>query len=82
MKKQSRATATSEKNEQYRRKLCLRIDGLQLAHGETSTNMFQKVKEICAESNQDVPDLNVDRAHRIGKVYFARIKKVNCLSII
>ena len=83
LKKQSRAIAAPcEEIEQYRRRLCLRIAGVPLAHGEASTNMFQKVKEICAESNLDIPDSNVGRAHGIGKVYFARIKKVNCLSII
>ena len=44
--------------------------------------MLEKVKEICAESNLEIPDSNLDRAHRIGKPYFDKIKKVKWKSII
>ena len=44
--------------------------------------MLEKVKEICAESNLEIPDSNLDRAHRIGKPYFGKIKKVKCKSTI
>ena len=40
------------------------------------------MKEICAESNLEIPDSNLDRTHRIGKPYFDKIKKVKCKSII
>ena len=40
------------------------------------------MKEICAESNLEIPDSNLDRAHRIGKPYFDKIRKVNYKSII
>ena len=49
---------------------------------ETSSDVLEKVKEICAESNLEIPDSNLDRAHRIGKSYFDKIKKVKCKSII
>ena len=49
---------------------------------ETSSDVLEKVKEIYAESNLEIPDLNLDRAHRIGKSYFDKIKKVKCKSII
>ena len=49
---------------------------------ETSSDALEKVKEIYAESNLEIPDLNLDRAHRIGKSYFDKIKKVKCKSII
>ena len=44
--------------------------------------MLEKVKEICAESNLEIPDSNLDRDHRIGKSYFDRIKNVKCKSIV
>ena len=31
-----------------------------------STNVLEKVDEICAESNLEILDSNVDRAHLIG----------------
>ena len=45
-------------------------------------NVLEKVKEVCRESNLAIPESNVDRAHWIGKVYFGRIKNLNCQSII
>ena len=83
LKKQNRAIAAScEETEQYSRRLCLRIDGVPSVDRETSSDMREKVKEIYAESNLEIPDLNLDRAHRIGKSYFDKIKKVKCKSII
>ena len=50
--------------------------------GEISSDVLENVKEIYAESNLEIPDSNLDRAHRIGKSYFDKIKKVKCKSII
>ena len=58
------------------------IDGVPSVDRETSSGVLEKVKEICAESNLEIPDSNLDRAHRIGKPYFDKIKKVKCKSII
>ena len=44
--------------------------------------MLKKVKEICAASNLEISDSNLDRACRIGKPYFDKLKKANCKSII
>ena len=49
---------------------------------ETASNALEKVKEICAKSNLEIPDSNLDRVHRISKPYFDKIKKVKCKSII
>ena len=76
LKKQNRAIAAScEETEQYSRRLCLRIDGVPPVAKETPSDVLEKVKEICAESNLEI--LN-PKAHRIGKSYFDKIKKVNC----
>ena len=83
LKKQNRAIAVScEETEQYSRRLCLRTDGVPSVDRETSSDVLEKVKEICAESNLEIPDSNLDRAHRIGKSYFDKIKKVKRKSII
>ena len=82
-KNQNRAIAAScEETEQYSRRLCLRIDEVPSVDKETSSDVLEKVKEICAESNLEIPDSNLERAHRIGKSYLDKIKKVNCKSII
>ena len=46
------------KKQQYSRRLCLRIDGVPSVNRETSNDVLEKVKEICAESNLEIPDLN------------------------
>ena len=83
LKKENRAIAASyEETEQYSRRLCLRIDGVPTVDRQTSSDVLEKVKKICAESNLEIPDSNLDRAHRIGKSYFDKIKKVKRKSII
>ena len=68
LKKQNRAiTVSCEETEQYRRILCLRIDGVPFAGTEAFSYVLQKVKKICAESNLDIPDSTLDRAHQISK---------------
>ena len=50
LKKQNRVMAAScEETEQYSRRLCLRIDEVPSVSRETSSNVLEKVKEICAE---------------------------------
>ena len=56
---------------QYHRRLCLRINGMPApAEGERETGdqSLEKVKEIFNELGVDVPDVVIDRAHRIGEV--------------
>ena len=54
LKKQNRTIAAScEETEQYSRRLCLRIDGVPSVDRETSSDVLEKLKEICAQSNLD-----------------------------
>ena len=53
--------------EQYQRRLCLRISGIDMEPKETSESCLEKVKEVFKELKADVPDLAIDRAHRIGQ---------------
>ena len=83
LKKQNTAIAVScEETEQHSRRLCLRTDGVPSVDRETSSDVLEKLKEICAESNLEIADSHLDRAHRIGKSYFDKIQKVRCKSII
>ena len=61
--------SAQEEQEQYSRRLCLRIDGMGLpkkGQNETSEHCLEKVKKIIEEIGVDVPDAVIDRAHRIG----------------
>ena len=54
LKKQNRTIAAScEETEQYSRRLCLGIDGVPSVDTETSSDVLEKLKEICAQSNLD-----------------------------
>ena len=62
----------SDDNEQYHRRLCLRINGVELSEGsdgESGPECFQKVQSILKDDLKlDIPDMSIDRAHRIGSV--------------
>ncbi len=58
-----------ENQEQYSRRLCLRIDGIELPQkgvNESGEEVLGKVKKVFDELEVDVPDTVIDRAHRIG----------------
>ena len=46
-----------------------------------SNDTFEKFKEIL-EIKLEISDSNLDRAHRIGKPYLDKIKRVKCKNII
>ena len=55
--------------EQYHRRLCLRIDGIPAAapgKSESGEQCLTKVKQMFKKLNVKVPDTVIDRAHRIG----------------
>ena len=68
-----------DENEQYGRRLCLRVDGVKSISGETSADVLTNLRKKW-ENNVNVqakwksegvslPDSVIDRAHRIGKKY-------------
>ena len=65
--------SNQESQEQYSRRLCLRIDGIRFpANGnqESSDDVLEKVKHVFNEIGVEVPDAVIDRAHRIGPKSF------------
>ena len=72
----------SEELEQYGRRLCLRIEGVPSVEKETSEEVLEKVKCLVSESGCDIPDVVIDRAHRIGKGYTDKKSNLSCKSII
>ena len=69
----------NDDGEQYQRRLCLRINGIDLpssGENESSDECLQKVHEVFDEIGVDVPDTVIDRAHRIGKMAIIKGKQV------
>ena len=61
-------TLKCDDNEQYSRRCSLRINNIPVPNGEeTAEDVMVKVKEIVKESEADVPDHVIDRAHRVGR---------------
>ena len=71
-----------EELEQCSRRLCLRIDGVPSTDKETSDKVLEKVKSLASESRCGIPDVVIDRAHRIGKEYRDERSNLSCKSII
>ena len=65
----SHLTDRTEEQEQYSRRLCIRIDGIDESKnkGESGDESLEKVKKVFQELKVVVPDAVIDRAHRIGK---------------
>ena len=53
--------------EQYNRRLSLRINGISCEDNETSEDVLEKLKHMMNGIGAAVPDEVLDRAHRIGK---------------
>ena len=75
----TRLNQKCEDQEQYQRRLCLRINGIPAppeGQHETADDCLQKVKAIFEDDLAlNIPDEVIDRAHRIGKVTKIGAKK-------
>ena len=72
----------NEELEQYGSKFCLRIEGVPSTENESSDDVLGKVKSLIAESGCEIPDVGIDRAHRIDRGYKDKSRNVPCKSII
>ena len=52
--------------EQYGRRLCLRIEGVPTVKNEKPNDVFKKVENIIRDADVEIPNLMIDRAHRVG----------------
>ena len=55
--------------EQYGRRVCLHIEGVEHQANEKSEDVLEKVVNIIKESETEIPESALDRAHRIGPIY-------------
>ena len=59
----------NEELEQYGRRLCIRVEGVPTNDNETSEEVSTKVQSLIKEAECGIPDVAIDRAHRIGNGY-------------
>ena len=71
----------SDDNEQYGRRLCLRIEGIECKENETTEEVFRNVSKIIKDKNMEIPDSVVDRAHRIGPTYMKDGKRFKSIIV-
>ena len=68
----------NEELELYGRRLCLR-DGIPSpVENETSDEALDKVMSLMQEAECDIPEVVIDRTHRIGKAYVVKSSKKIC----
>ena len=73
---------SNEELKQYGRRLCVRIDGVTTVDNETSDEVLDIVKSFIKETSCGIPDVVIDRAHRIRKGFNDKTTNVCCKSII
>ena len=69
-------------NEQYSRRSCLRIHGIESNSNEKNEDVIEKIRECYYALELPFNEEVIDRAHRVGKEYTDKISKKNVKSII
>ena len=72
----SRIVEKCDDLEQYGRRLCLRILDVDGDDSETSDDVFDKYKELFNNLELDIPEVRIDRAHRIGKKTPGKVRPI------
>ena len=71
-----------EELEQYGRCLCLQIDGVPTKTNESRDDVLDSVKSLFNVAKLDIPELVIDRAHRIGSRYLHASSNNYCKNFI
>ena len=69
----------NEELEHYCRSLCIRVEGVPTTYNEA---ILKKFKSVINEAECDIPDVDIDRAHRTGNGYKDRKTNTFCKSMI
>ena len=69
-------------NEQYSRRSCLRIHGIQLPNDDNNENMDEILDDCFKKVNLPFDKNDIDRAHRIGNSYIDKNSGERVKSII
>ena len=67
--------------EQYGRRVCLCIEGVEHKVNEKSEEILGKVINVIKESEAEIPESVLDRAHRIGPTYTDTGKKMQSILV-
>ena len=69
--------------EQYNSRLCLRIDSVPKQNNEKAEEVLKFVKGLIEEvPDLEIPEVVIDRAHRIGPDYNDKKKCRKCVSLL
>ena len=60
-------------NEQYSRRSCLRVHGLEF-NSDNDEGVMKKVEKCCKHMDAEFNENEIDRAHCIGKPYVEKVK--------
>ena len=69
-------------NEQYSRRSCLRINGIESNSNENNEDVIEKIRECYNALELPFNEEVIDSAHRVGKEYTDKISKKKSKSII
>ena len=75
---------SNDEVEQYQRRLCLRINGIDLPSNgdkETSEDCLAKVENVFKKLGLSIPPDVIDRAHRVGREISMKGKKVRSMIV-
>ena len=72
---------TCDDNEQYSRKSCLRVHGLEV-NSDNDEGVMKKVGECCKDMDVEFNENEIGRAHYIGKPYVDKVKNKTVRSLI
>ena len=68
-------------NEQYSRRSCLRVHGLEF-NSDNDEGVMKKVEKCCKDMDVEFNENEIDRAHYIGKPYVDKVKNKKVRSLI
>ena len=57
-----------EENEQYSRRLCLRIKNMKKQENESSDKVLHEINCLFSEASINIPDVCIDCAHHVSKI--------------
>ena len=60
-------TKQGDHQEQYSRRACLRVNGIEKVNDESASNCVEKVIKVFKDMNVDISASDIDRAHRVGR---------------
>ena len=62
-------TISCDNNEQYSRRNCLRLNGVEIVDNEDQSVIFNKIEKCYNDVGINFDPSSIDRAHRIGKPF-------------